>query len=333
MSAALLLLGWVVVASFVLPPLLRRRTFRSSPAAGVAAWQALSGSVLFGMLLAGAALTTASESVRHWFAAVLAICELLLGGQYDGPFGVVGSVLGPVLGSVLGPVLGAALTGVVLFLLARSAWTEVRAARRNRNGWATGLAVVARPDASTGALVLPHPVPAAYCIPGRHRRQVVVTTAAMELLGPAELGAVVAHERSHLRWRHHVVVATAAVLAAALPWLPVFRHALREVRRLVELMADDAAAAAHSRATLARALITITPGATDLVTPELVGRSTLTAARIARLAPGAPASRSSASGGLLALSVLSVAAPAVLFALPLATAWWSTHCTVGRSCG
>jgi Zn-dependent protease with chaperone function len=67
--------------------------------------------------------------------------------------------------------------------------------------------------------VIDHEAPAVYCLPGRHGR-VVVATAALRALDDERLAAVLAHERAHLRQRHHLLRATAEALAVALPFVP-----------------------------------------------------------------------------------------------------------------
>lgn len=93
------------------------------------------------------------------------------------------------------------------------------------------------------------------CLPGV-RRLVVLSTAAIEALDEAQPAAgwpMSAHQRS----RHHLPVSLAGSLAAAFPRVPVFRHGHEQVARLVELLADDAAAAASQRLTVAEALLAL----------------------------------------------------------------------------
>jgi beta-lactamase regulating signal transducer with metallopeptidase domain len=94
----------------------------------------------------------------------------------------------------------------------------------------------------------------AYCLPGR-AGTVVVTSAAVAALDDGELSAVMAHERAHLRGRHHLVLAVARAMARAVPVLPIFGWALTEQASLLEMIADDAAVRRSSRGTVARALV------------------------------------------------------------------------------
>src|SRR5439155_955967 len=79
-----------------------------------------------------------------------------------------------------------------------------------------------------GALVVDSPAAAAYCVPGL-RSRIVISAGALALLDAAELAAVLAHERAHVRARHDLVLplvwSTAAVLVAipvALLLLPLW---------------------------------------------------------------------------------------------------------------
>jgi beta-lactamase regulating signal transducer with metallopeptidase domain len=72
----------------------------------------------------------------------------------------------------------------------------------------------------------------------------------LRALDPAERRVLLAHERSHLRHRHHLHVQVADIAAAANPLL---RPAARAVRFTVERWADEDAARA-SRVVAARSL-------------------------------------------------------------------------------
>lgn len=104
-----------------------------------------------------------------------------------------------------------------------------------------------------GILVLDHPEPAAYCLPGP-RPRIVVTHGAVASLGPEELAAVLAHERAHAVGRHELIIQPFVAWESALPFLPPARRATAAVAELVEMLADDAAARATSPRALARAL-------------------------------------------------------------------------------
>ncbi|WP_020674141.1 M56 family metallopeptidase [Amycolatopsis nigrescens] len=87
-------------------------------------------------------------------------------------------------------------------------------------------------------LVLDHPSAVAYCLPGRVPR-VVVSAGARRLLTDAELGAVLAHERAHLRERHHLVLSPFDALARLFPRWRAPGRVAAEVGLLTEMCADD----------------------------------------------------------------------------------------------
>lgn len=100
--------------------------------------------------------------------------------------------------------------------------------------------IIAQPDPADRSLLwLPENTPVAYSM-GGHRGGIVATTGVGELTAPAQT-AVLAHERAHLRGRHHRLVLLAETLRRALPFVPLFRAASPAIRVLVELSADAAA--------------------------------------------------------------------------------------------
>jgi Zn-dependent protease with chaperone function len=118
------------------------------------------------------------------------------------------------------------------------AFADAIAARRRQREL---LALLARGDPKApGALVIDYPAAAAYCLPGI-RSQIVVSVGTLELLAPAELAAVLAHERAHLRARHDLVLIPFTSLRRTFPRSGVITQAYRAVALLVEMMADDRA--------------------------------------------------------------------------------------------
>jgi Zn-dependent protease with chaperone function len=114
-------------------------------------------------------------------------------------------------------------------------------------------------DTGDDVRVLSHPTPTAYCLPGL-RRRVVLTEGALTALPPAELAAVMAHERAHLRARHDLVLEFFTVLHRAVPPWVRAPAALREVRLLIEVLADRVARRRTGPVALARALVTLAEG-------------------------------------------------------------------------
>jgi len=70
----------------------------------------------------------------------------------------------------------------------------------------------------------------------------IVVTAGVFQLGDSATAAVLAHERAHLRWRHHTLTLWIRVLGDSLSFAPLFRHAPPAVAELIELCADGEAA-------------------------------------------------------------------------------------------
>lgn len=215
--------------------------------------------------------------------------------------------------------LGALLS---LGVLARLLWsghrvgTSIRADRRRNRQLVDVLGADVPPGHPAGLRVIAHPTPTAYCLPGlRHR--VVLSEGALAALPPDELSAVLAHERAHLRARHDLVLEFFTVLHRSAPgWLRA-PAALREVRLLIEVLADRAARRTAGEVALARALVTLARGAhpdAALGAAQAQDRSA-TRARMELLAePDAPWWM---RAGMLGFAAAVVAAPGALFALTL----------------
>lgn len=132
----------------------------------------------------------------------------------------------------------------VLAVCGRALWRHGRVRRRAHR------ALAGLPD--TGVAVLPDSVPYAYALPGGRRDRVVVTTALLECLEPAERRALFAHERAHLAARHHRFLLAVQLASHANPLLRPLRTA---VSYTTERWADEEAAqAVGSRRTVARAI-------------------------------------------------------------------------------
>lgn len=116
---------------------------------------------------------------------------------------------------------------------ARALWRHGRVRRRAHRALA-GLP-------GTGVAVLPDDVPYAYALPGGRRDRVVVSTALLDCLEPAERRALFAHERAHLADRHHRFLLAVRLAALANPFLRPLRTA---VSYAAERWADETAARA-----------------------------------------------------------------------------------------
>jgi Zn-dependent protease with chaperone function len=86
---------------------------------------------------------------------------------------------------------------------------------------------------------------------------IVVTTAALAALDDGQLRAVLAHERAHLAGHHPHVVAVVRGLATVFPNLTLMTEGAKQVSRLLEMCADDAAARRHGRRALLSGLVAL----------------------------------------------------------------------------
>lgn len=232
----------------VAAPLVLDRLDRLDRAPQVATylWIIATVGALGAVVLAGLLLIVGSGRLLTDLAVLLATCTMALRAALDAPTGAPGPLLGLALLALVAGLLGGCL------IAGTRAW---RAARGQRE--LLTLAGRTQPGLP-GVTVLDHPVPLAYCLPGRVGRRrvpVVITTGTLEQLEPAQLQAVLAHERAHQTCRHHALLLLAQALGIGFPWLPAARAAHSAVARLVELAADDAAAVdRHAPADVATAL-------------------------------------------------------------------------------
>lgn len=212
-----------------------------SPRLGIAAWYATL--VAVGTAALGAVVSWLAPW-RHADAPVCVTWRWCMHAAAGG-YGAAGRAL---FFTVVGFV--AAFTLRVVTVAVRVA--RAAAERRRRHMLTLNLAGRVAPD--LGATVVEHPQPAAYVVAG-HDRRVVVTTGALRHLAADELAAVLAHERAHAAGRHDLIVDGIRLLQHGLPKARLLVYARAELGRLVELLADDVATRAHTRISLARALV------------------------------------------------------------------------------
>ncbi|OXM59713.1 M56 family metallopeptidase [Amycolatopsis vastitatis] len=93
-------------------------------------------------------------------------------------------------------------------------------------------------DPAAGIIILRGKEPVAFSAPGRGGR-IAISSGMLDALTPAERDALLAHERAHLRLRHHRFL-IAITLAAALN--PLLRPLCSAARFALERWADEAAA-------------------------------------------------------------------------------------------
>ena len=164
-------------------------------------------------------------------------------------------------GILIGIAVG--LAGHLLGHLAATVVSVARSRRRHR----TLLDLLTSPDPSRPqTLILDAATPVAYCLPAGFSSITVLSRGLLDRLPPAELAAVIAHERAHLTQRHDIVLVAFRAWHSALPWFPIAARAAEEVAVLVELLADDGARRTTPDHVLARAIATVsTAHATDFV--------------------------------------------------------------------
>jgi beta-lactamase regulating signal transducer with metallopeptidase domain len=147
----------------------------------------------------------------------------------------------------------AALLALLCWVLVAASATVLVARRRHR----ALLRLLAHGDPKVpGALVVDHPAAAAYCVPGL-KSQIVFSAGTLNLLDQAELAAVLAHERAHVRERHDLVLLPFGALVRAFPRSRLVARAHDTVALLIEMLADDRALRQRPARELATALLRV----------------------------------------------------------------------------
>ena len=212
-----------------------------------------------GLGLTAATITTTLASVHQASAGAGQI--VLAGIRFTYPTVNGAEILLLVLGIFAAAVIAAAV---------RAAWRQVKAHRR----FTAVLEPVESLDRDPRVGVIRDPRPQAFCA-GYLRPAVYVSRRTVELLGDAELDAVLAHEHHHRRVRDPLRIACGRVLAEALFFVPVLKPLCDRYADVAELSADRAAvrASAGREAPLASALLAFDENArpgTSGISPERV---------------------------------------------------------------
>ncbi len=263
---------------------------RRCPVAGIALWQAL--------------------GLGWGLAAVGALAGLGL----SGPIADIATERWGMLGVLR--LLSLAASVGLLTLLCGILVAAIAAVLKARHRQRALLDLLAHYDPKVpGALVVDHPAAAAYCVPGL-RSAIVISAGALNLLNTAELAAVLAHERAHLRARHDLVLLPFTALLRAFRWSQTARAANAEVALLVEMLADDRARRLRPARELATALLRVGAsggglapiGALAATGAAFEGDLAARVARLLRPPPELPFPAVIAVGMLAALLVLTPAA-------------------------
>ncbi len=315
MPAAELILAAVAVACVpASQALATARWPRRSPAVAIVLWQAIG--LGWGLAAVGALAGLGADQHPGVVRGAYALAGRLIAGHGLAAAGA------PALPA--GIRLLALATGLVLLLLLSGALVAafaavLRARRRQR----VLLTLLAHGDPKVpGALVVDHPAAAAYCVPGL-RSKIVISAGALDLLDQAELAAVLAHERAHLRERHDLVLLPFTALLRPFRWSAAARAAHAAVAMLVEMLADDQALRHRPVAAreLATALLRVGAAgggrapAGGLAVADR-GADGQVAARVSRLLRPAPRLPWPAIALVCAVAALVVAVPAAFLLLP-----------------
>ncbi len=302
MTAAVALLCYAALVTLLATVgLTGRGWLRRSPVLGILLWQSISFSAVLSVLLSAVSLAAPGAAFQFGLGRLLQACQAAFGVPYPPREGLAGGLVGGLALSVL--------LGRLCWVGSRTLLAESRRRRRHLQA----LALLGEHDQARRVTVLTHDTPAAYCLPGRCPR-IVLTSAARDLLPVDQLDAVLAHEFAHVRERHHWILSSANILAAAFPGPGLFRAARRELAELVEMRADDYAAARHGRAALAAALVLVAGGQAPRAALGAAGSTV--ALRVTRLLrPAEPVSHLSAGLGWVGAGLLPLL-PVVLLLAP-----------------
>ena len=305
MTVAAMLVLYAACVGTVGSRMLGRATWPArAPLLAIVTYLSAAWSVLAALGLAGLTLAINATALAGGLSQLIGACVLRLRDAYATPGGA----------AVAG--LGLTLAGAVVDRTGVAAITHLHAVRRHALRHAEAALLAGHRESALGAVLVDHAQPAAYCVAGP-RPTVIVTTGALQKLDSGQLDAVLAHERAHLAYHHHRLLAIARIGCQVLPFVPLTRNTATQVARLIEMHADDAATGTRDGEVLATALVTLASTASPA--PGLAAAATDAVQRIQRLlTPAEPLGRARrqllrAGAGALALTpVLLALAPAVV---------------------
>jgi Zn-dependent protease with chaperone function len=318
---ALPLFGYALAVAWWMPaPLARLTAPGLGPRLGLAAWLTAMASALAAAAAALAFLIRAAAGGWNGLAEV--VCRSVAGHACAQT--VYQSAVFELILAVIA-VVAALAAGVLAWRYGRSVQRARRQTRAHGevarivgralsgDGSVVAAGVAAGAGRRTAAVVIDAAAPVAYCLWGRPAT-IVLSSGALEVLDPAQLEAVLAHERAHLAGRHHLLIALTRGLAAAFPGVPLFGRGLDHVGRLSEMCADDAAARRSGRPALAGALLAMATGAA-VPAGALGAMACAVSARLGRLAEVPGRARDARYGLALAALMVALAVGPCLVAL------------------
>lgn len=313
MTGAIALVLFAALAGHVGPRQLRAaRWVGRLPGWGTFAWLALSTSIYLSLVLAGVSLAVPEIPAHDGLADLVHACSQAFQAHLTTAEGVFALLAG---------------TGLVTVLVVRLAASVCRRQRRvsaARSAHRSMLPFASHAHQEMDVSVLAHATPVAYCLPGRHGH-VVVSQGALSVLSPPQLESVIAHERAHLKARHHLLLLAVDSLAAALGGHLGTAEARTAVADLLEMHADDAAAP-WQRRHLAAALVLLAQPAHPAGTLAAGGRSTL--ARVRRLTTDGVSIRRRERVLPLAAITVAMTAPGLLVSASPMAAVLLDNCTL-----
>ncbi len=210
------------------------------PVTALLLWQSIG--LAGGLALLGAGLIYGFAPLGSPLPAAATVVGELANGRLPEALG-----LAHVVALLLTVALGVRLLSVLAAVTLRT--LRVRARHRDL------LDLLGTPwPAVPGARVLDHPVPVAYCLPGL-RSRLVVSAGVLDCLDVGQVWAVLAHERTHLRERHDLVVLPFVAWGATAPFVRGMVCAQLAVATLIEMRADDVAVRRASSEELSDALV------------------------------------------------------------------------------
>ena len=215
MTVAAVLLAFAIgVGTLGSALLARARWTARAPLLAIVTYLAAEWSVVAALGLAGLTLAIHATALGGGLSHLIGACVLRLRETYGTPGGATVAAL------------GLTLAGAVAARTVVTAVTHLRSAGQQALLHAQTARLVGRPEPSLGAVLVEHSDPVAYCVAGRHPT-VILSTGAVQALEPAQLSAVLAHERAHLTGRHHRLLALARIGHLVLPFLPLMRMQMR----------------------------------------------------------------------------------------------------------
>jgi Zn-dependent protease with chaperone function len=238
-ALGLLVLG-VVLAEPASRSLALARWPERDPVSALLLWQAIG--LAGGLALLGAGLIYGFAPLGSPLPAMAITGTAVAAGRLPAGLGVP---------QVVALLLTVALVARLLSVLAAVTLRTLRVRARHRDL----LDLLGTPwPAVPGARVLDHSVPVAYCLPGL-RSRLVVSAGVLDCLDVGQVWAVLAHERTHLRERHDLVVLPFVAWGATAPFVRGMVCAQLAVATLIEMRADDVAARRASPEQLSDALV------------------------------------------------------------------------------